>query len=149
MYKSNELYEPTTFDLTGTHYTADAGQAITTMHCNQKDAKWKREAVIARVIPVEARVMRELVTASRSWEKRQAQKELETRPHKFYHAYQMRDGKWAIDAKVDTETWEVITCDHVTTLAPRFSSALKRYGYYKTYSRVYNSAILINKIAEM
>lgn len=122
----------TTVDKNGIHYAGDTAQATTTLHCNLSDGKWRRQAVIARTIPVEARAQ---------WHAQsRANRALEhTEDTRKYDAYITAAGNWAINAKVD-KYGTVCKCDGYSETAP-----VRTFGKYGMYGStlVFSSPALL------
>jgi hypothetical protein len=121
-------------------FPSDSGQSLTTTHCNRSDSNQKRQWVIRKHIPHDARKEHEDKRTARRVAINQAKREIQKHSVRKYDGYYTEDGIWAMNTVVDLDNDEVIMCEWTQKDTPFFASLMKRYGSYKHGGAIFRSA---------
>src|SRR5512142_1834876 len=125
-------------------FPEDSAQAMTTLHCNRKDALWRRRWVVEQKIPLEARRQWKQIDVQQARLYKCAQQKIADaeRVIHFDAWYMGRDrqdhGLWAYHATI--ADGELVACEYISIDPPVLNGMLRKYGTYRNPSHVMKSA---------
>ena len=125
-------------------FPEDSAQAMTTLHCNRKDALWRRRWVVEQKIPLEARRQWKQIDVQQARLYKCAQQKIADAAQviRFDAWYMGRDrqghGLWAYHATV--ADGELVACEYISIDPPVLNGIMRKYGTYRNPSHVMKSA---------
>ena len=125
-------------------FPEDSAQAMTTLHCNRKDALWRRRWVVEQKIPLEARRQWKQIDVQQASLYKCAQQKITDAANviRFDAWYMGRDrqghGLWAYHATV--ADGELVACEYISIDPPVLNGIMRKYGTYRNPSQVMKSA---------